>query len=131
MSSFDLFARDTPDHDSSLNPDLSPDQDPEPPRSSRAGLRRTLRLAAIAIPLLLILAVAGVFGVRAFLRHVALAALPQIDGTLAIPGISAPVTVQRDAHGVPHLRAARLDDLIFAQGFVTAQDRLWQMDMLR
>jgi len=39
--------------------------------------------------------------------------------------------VQRDAHGVPHIRAASLDDLIFAQAFITAQDRLFQMDTLR
>jgi penicillin amidase len=41
------------------------------------------------------------------------------------------VTVARDAQGVPHIRARSMDDLVFAQGFVTAQDRLWQMDMLR
>ncbi|MEO6982295.1 MAG: penicillin acylase family protein, partial [Edaphobacter sp.] len=46
-------------------------------------------------------------------------------------GLSAPVTIQRDAHGVPYIRAASLDDLLIAQGFVTAQDRLWQMDLLR
>ncbi|HZY74397.1 MAG TPA: penicillin acylase family protein, partial [Edaphobacter sp.] len=57
--------------------------------------------------------------------------LPQFDGTLPVAGLSAPVIVQRDAHGVPHIRAATLDDLIFAQGYVTAQDRLWQMDLLR
>ncbi|MGB6902682.1 MAG: penicillin acylase family protein, partial [Acidobacteriaceae bacterium] len=34
-------------------------------------------------------------------------------------------------HGVPHMQAANLDDLLFAQGYVTAQDRLWQMDMAR
>ena len=37
----------------------------------------------------------------------------------------------RDAEGVPHLRAASLEDLLFAQGYVTAQDRLWQMDLSR
>ncbi|HET7871828.1 MAG TPA: penicillin acylase family protein, partial [Terriglobales bacterium] len=41
------------------------------------------------------------------------------------------VTVVRDAQGVPHLTAAGLEDLFFAQGYVTAQDRLWQMDMTR
>jgi penicillin amidase len=46
-------------------------------------------------------------------------------------GLAAPVTVARDAQGVPHIRARSMDDLVFAQGFVTAQDRLWQMDMLR
>jgi penicillin amidase len=41
------------------------------------------------------------------------------------------VNVVRDAQGVPHINAASLDDLFFAQGYVTAQDRLWQMDMSR
>jgi penicillin amidase len=57
--------------------------------------------------------------------------LPEIDGTAHIPGLSAPVTVRRDSHGVPHIEATNLDDLLLAQGYVTAQDRLWQMDMLR
>ena len=47
------------------------------------------------------------------------------------PGLSAPVTVRRDAHGVPHIEAASQDDLFVAQGYVTAQDRLWQMDAYR
>ena len=46
-------------------------------------------------------------------------------------GLSAPVAVRRDAHGVPHINAASQDDLFVAQGYVTAQDRLWQMDSLR
>jgi penicillin G amidase len=59
------------------------------------------------------------------------AALPQLDGSLEAPGLAAPVDVLRDARGVPHLRAQSLDDLYFAQGYVTAQDRLWQMDLSR
>jgi penicillin G amidase len=57
--------------------------------------------------------------------------LAQLDGTLAVPGLKAPVMVVRDGHGVPHLTAASLEDLFLAQGYVTAQDRLWQMDMTR
>ena len=58
-------------------------------------------------------------------------ALPQLDGQLQISGLSAPVTVTRDSHGVPTIEAANLEDLFFAQGYVTAQDRLWQMDIMR
>src|SRR5271170_6686203 len=58
-------------------------------------------------------------------------ALPQLDGALALPGLHAPVDVERDALGVPHIRAHSLDDLLLAQGYVVAQDRLWQMDLLR
>jgi len=89
------------------------------------------RTIAILIPVALILAAAAFVAGRYWTRHALRASLPQIDGTLSIPGLSAPVTIQRDAHGVPHIHAATLDDLIVAQGFVTAQDRLWQMDMLR
>jgi len=58
-------------------------------------------------------------------------ALPQVDGAIAVPGLSAPVKVIREARGVPHITAANADDLFFAQGYVTAQDRLWQMDVSR
>ncbi|HET9947795.1 MAG TPA: penicillin acylase family protein [Longimicrobiales bacterium] len=55
--------------------------------------------------------------------------LPQIDGTIDVLGLQADVEVIRDPWGVPHIYAQNLDDLFFAQGFVQAQDRLWQMDM--
>ena len=58
-------------------------------------------------------------------------ALPQLDGQVQVAGLSSPVTVTRDQHGVPTIEAASLDDLFFAQGYVTAQDRLWQMDIMR
>lgn len=57
--------------------------------------------------------------------------LPQIDGSLSIPGLHQPVTVDRDNWGVPHIRAASLEDAVEAQGYVTAQDRLWQLDLMR
>jgi penicillin amidase len=57
--------------------------------------------------------------------------LPKIDGQQSLPGLSREVTVERDRWGVPHIRAASLEDLVEAQGYVMAQDRLWQMDLLR
>src|SRR3954471_6031533 len=57
--------------------------------------------------------------------------LPQLDGTLKVAGLKAPVSVLRDAQGMPHIRAASMEDAIFAQGYITAQDRLWQMDITR
>ena len=57
--------------------------------------------------------------------------LPQVDGTLLLPGLKSEVTVERDIWGVPHIRANSLNDLVEAQGYVMAQDRLWQMDLLR
>ncbi|MFT3864566.1 MAG: penicillin acylase family protein [Solirubrobacterales bacterium] len=54
-------------------------------------------------------------------------ALPQETGRLVVPGLRGPVTVRRDRWGVPHIEAGERQDLHFAQGFVAAQDRLWQM----
>ncbi len=58
-------------------------------------------------------------------------ALAQIDGQIAVAGLREPVDVIRDRWGVPHIFAKNQHDLFFAQGFVAAQDRLWQLDMWR
>ena len=52
-------------------------------------------------------------------------------GTLTLPGVSGPVRVVRDRWGVPHIYASTTEDLFFAQGFVQAEDRLFQMDLWR
>ena len=57
--------------------------------------------------------------------------LPQMSGTLAVPGLAAPVEVIRDANDVPHIYAKSIADAHFALGYVHAQDRLWQMEMNR
>jgi penicillin G amidase len=57
--------------------------------------------------------------------------LPRLDGTVVVPGLQKDVTVERDRWGVPHIRANSVDDMAEAQGYVMAQDRLWQMDLLR
>ena len=64
------------------------------------------------------------------LRAVAAASLLPADGELSAPGLAAPVEVLRDRWGVPYLSAASLHDLWFAQGFVTAGERLFQLDLL-
>jgi penicillin amidase len=58
-------------------------------------------------------------------------ALAKIDGDLKVPGLREPVEVVRDRWGVPHIYARNDDDLFFAQGYVMAQDRLWQMEWWR
>jgi len=57
--------------------------------------------------------------------------LAQLDGRIALRGLRDSVEVIRDRWGVPHIYARNIDDLFFAQGFVQAQDRLWQMEMYR
>src|SRR5882672_3705843 len=94
------------------------------PTSRRStGLRVVLWLLLIVVLL--------VASALAYAYFIARSALPQLDGTLRVNGLSAPVKVTRDAHGVPTIEAASLEDLFLAQGYVTAQDRLWQMDIMR
>jgi penicillin amidase len=57
--------------------------------------------------------------------------LPQLDGSISLPGLQKEVTVERDNWGVPRIRAASLVDAVEAQGYVMAQDRLWQLDLMR
>jgi len=106
----------------------------EPPAAAapRKGRRRRwLRILLWCAGSLLTLIVLAVAAGVLWLRAAEKAALPVLDGELHLTGLSAPVTVRRDAHGVPHIEAATQDDLFVAQGYVTAQDRLWQMDTFR
>jgi penicillin G amidase len=93
---------------------------PAPPRT------RPRILLWLAFALLLFLS-----GAVGYAYHLARLALPQLDGTVSLQGLSARVTVTRDGHGVPTIEATTLEDLFYAQGYVTAQDRLWQMDVMR
>jgi penicillin amidase len=101
----------------------------------RAARRQKLpvwvRIAAGLIVAVLLVAAIGTAASVAWLRKAMREQLPTLDGELQLPGLSAPVVVRRDARGVPHIQAANMEDLLEAQGFVVAQDRLWQMDMAR
>jgi penicillin amidase len=57
--------------------------------------------------------------------------LPQLSGVITVAGLHQNVTVERNDWGIPHIRASSLEDAVEAQGYVMAQDRLWQMDLLR
>src|SRR3954469_15345948 len=57
--------------------------------------------------------------------------LPQVKGTIEVPGLHGPVRVRRDRWGVPHIEADVKEDLYFAQGYCHGQERLWQMDFYR
>ena len=48
-----------------------------------------------------------------------------------MPGLKEPVEIIRDQQGIPHIYAKNDDDMFFAQGYVMAQDRLWQLEMWR
>ncbi len=87
-------------------------------RSWRRGLAAACTLAALAAALP---AAAFVGKLRG----------PKVDGELALPGLTAKVRVLRDEHGIPYIFAANTPDLLRAQGFVTAQDRLFQLEGYR
>ena len=93
----------------------------------RRWLRRLLWMVGGLVAIVLLVAASGLI----WLHRAMVKSLPQLDGHIQLPGLSAPVIVNRDSHGVPHIEAGSLDDLLLAQGYITAQDRLWQMDMLR
>src|ERR1035438_9529412 len=98
------------------------------PRSSKSPKSRFVFRTVVAILVLLLIAfLAFDFW---FYRAVQ-AALPQEDGTIQVAGLAQSVMVSRDSLGIPTITAASLDDLFFAQGYITAQERLWQMDMTR
>jgi penicillin G amidase len=115
------------------NSDVVSDEPLSPHEAALQAKRRRIfrNIVVILTTLVILFAFIGFVAARHWLRQTMSDSLPQLDGAVSIPGLSAPVTIQRDAHGVPHIRAASLDDLLLAQGFVTAQDRLWQMDSLR
>ena len=68
---------------------------------------------------------------RDIFDDLARASLSRLDGQVSLRGLRDSVQVVRDRWGVPHIYAHNLDDLFFAQGYVQAQDRLWQMELYR
>src|SRR5258708_4133319 len=85
-----------------------------------------LRILYYAVCVLLVALIAAVW----WLCSIARSPLPQLDGSVAVPGISSKVRVVRDERGVPTIEAATLEDLFFAQGYETEPDRLWQKGMI-
>lgn len=87
-------------------------------------LQRTLLgIGAFLLLILLVLPLTSYL----FLRR----SFPTINGTIKVEGLKAPVEIYRDKWGIPHIYAQNAPDLFFAQGYVTAQDRLWQMEFNR
>ncbi|MBK8985232.1 MAG: penicillin acylase family protein [Chloroflexi bacterium] len=90
-------------------------------------MKRFTRIGLIIVGVLLLLLViisvsGGVMARRPF---------PQTDGFVTLPGLKEQVEIYRDNFGVPHIYAQNEEDLFFAQGYVHAQDRFWQMEFWR
>ena len=90
-------------------------------------MKRARRILRIVLLVLLLGLLIGIGAGAVLLRR----AFPLVAGRLTVRGLQAPVTVIRDRWGVPHLYAENAHDLFFAQGYVHAQDRMWQMDFNR
>src|SRR5574341_1423949 len=90
-------------------------------------MQRALRILAIAVAILVVLGLI-LSGVWLLIQR---RSFPQTSGTIKLDGLSAPVDIYRDSYGVPHIYAQTPEDLYFAQGYVHAQDRFWQMEFWR
>ncbi|MEO6002835.1 MAG: penicillin acylase family protein [Opitutus sp.] len=83
-------------------------------------------IAGVMSVIVLVLAAVGIW-----FYHELRESMPLLDGTQRVVGLSLPATVTRDAHGVPTVRAATRADVARSLGFIHAQDRFFQMDLLR
>ncbi|MAY63938.1 MAG: acyl-homoserine-lactone acylase [Rhizobiales bacterium] len=89
----------------------------------RRIIKALFRFLLVIIPLIVIAVGAGMLWLSR--------SLAPLDGDMTIDGLSGPVTITRDEHGVPHIKAATRADAAAGLGFVHAQERLWQMQVNR
>lgn len=94
-------------------------------------MNTTSRRSALVCLVLACAVHAPIDGQQQSFATIARESLARIEGTISLPGLHAEVEIIRDEWGVPHIYAQNRRDLFFAQGFVQAQDRLWQIDMWR
>lgn len=90
-------------------------------------MSRGLRILSITAVFLLVLALM-LFGLWSWYSR---QAFPDTDGTVSLSGLNERVEIVRDEFGVPHIYGSNPDDLYFAQGYVHAQERFWQMEFQR
>ncbi len=96
------------------------------PRRRSVGRIIGISVFAVVAAVVVVALVAAGFAVWTIQRS-----FPQLDGEVALAGLDDAVTVQRDELGVPTITAGTAHDLFFAQGYVHAQDRFWEMDFRR
>ena len=89
---------------------------------------KTLRIILYSLAVIVVIAIVAGF---IFISGIKRGALPKYSGELSLKGLSGEVKVYRDERGMPHIYAADEHDLYYAVGYVMAQERLWQMDLIR
>ncbi|TQJ30417.1 penicillin acylase family protein [Microbacterium sp. SLBN-146] len=103
------------------------DASPEPPVRARSrGRIIGLTAYSVFVGFVVVALIAAGFVVYTIQRS-----FPQLEGSIAVDGLASDVTVERDELGIPVITADTTDDLFFAQGYVHAQDRFWEMDFRR
>ncbi len=96
--------------------------------TSKSRSERAIPRGWLALP---VAVAAATVSVIAATRRLMRRPVPPANGRVVMDGLQAPVEIIRDQWGVPHIYAAHENDLFFAQGFIHAQDRLFQMDLYR
>jgi len=90
-----------------------------------------LRIVGKLLRILLVLVIVVAAAVTGLVGAVTLRGLPQQDGAIQVAGLESAATVLRDEHGIVNIYAENPHDLFLAQGYVHAQERLWQMEVWR
>ena len=94
--------------------------------------RILVRVLIVVVVIVVVVGGIGVFYLKSYIpNNVAPKSFPQVDGELRLPSLDDDVDIYRDEMGIPHIYAATVHDLFFAQGYVHAQERFWQMDFWR
>lgn len=106
--------------------DATPIDGSRPPRRRSIGRRIAIALFSVVAGVTVLALIAAGFVVWTIQRS-----FPQLEGTIAVEGLGQDVDVRRDTLGIPTITASDTDDLFFAQGYVHAQDRFWEMDFRR
>ncbi|HEX5859848.1 MAG TPA: penicillin acylase family protein, partial [Microbacterium sp.] len=110
-----------------IAPTMVSDPDhPAAPRTRRAGRIIGRALFAVVAGIIVVAVIAASFVVWTIQRS-----FPTLSGEVAVAGLENPVAVQRDVLGIPTISADSTHDLFYAQGYVHAQDRFWEMDFRR
>ncbi|MCI0577165.1 MAG: penicillin acylase family protein [Chloroflexi bacterium] len=90
-------------------------------------MNRLARVGLALVGVIVVLVLVGVVALAVTVRR----PLPKTGGAVSVPGLQAEVHVYRDEYGIAHIYAQNEEDLYFAQGYVHAQDRFWQMEFWR
>ncbi len=90
-----------------------------------------MKLLKRILAVIIVFLVLGIIAVLIYVRHLGKRGLPDYNAEIMSDGVTETVEIIRDQYGIPHIYAKNEQDLYFVTGYLTAQDRLWQMDLLR